>query len=439
MKHIYTVLKSSAMLSLLGCLQITLSPTQGWAQSTGGGGTGYHNRPGDEIQLQDLVSSAVCDPRNRTTDAVMQTLKLGPKVDAILAATFELHPYMGYLIRQELASMTWCLSQKHLRRVQTEDSDSVFAGDYLPKAQLGIRDIARKIVYLDMPNIKKMREDHVAMTLIHEVMHSFLSPMLPRRNDTLRDVTHSMYDIYQMTLEKSSTSFEIRRQQLDRLIYMAGLGFGTSEFGLAFGRTVQNPTAASEADLSRLTDGWRSTSMLKLIVNELGQAKLAGRIYQLGHQVFLNTNSGREAYLASVKERLRWCTLGKHLKLERCIPRDWFQSDEDSNVPLDFGACHYTSWGSVMVDSAGFMSNAGFKASVQIETKLTWPGGGVQTNYDRTVRNHSILFFVQLGESFPEKLAAAFRTYDKDYQQILQAVLAGHCDIPNSPYRKFFR
>lgn len=437
-------------IQILSTLLLLSSAPSAWAQGgtgTSGGGTGYVNREGDKVQLQDLATTAACDSRSRTTKAVLYKFKLESKIDAILTATFELHPLMGYLVRRELDSMTWCLSQK-LKRIQTEDPDSVFAGDFLPKVQIGIRDIERKIIYIDEPNLLKMNEDHRAMTLIHEVMHSFLDRDLPRRNDTLRDLTRSLYDAYTLTLEKEAPSIEIQREQLDRLIYMAKLEFGSTGYGLAFRRAVEKPATVSKADLSLLSKGWQNRGIFDLIVNEIGQAKLAGRLFQLGRdRLYLNTNAQMEEYLQYARKEAASCT-SRHLTLEGdCVPFSWGQLyafDKSGTIHAPkfsskVGACEFESdYGVYDVQSAGIVSNSGISAKVDLIATLTGPQGSVTANYADAVQSHSIAIFVPIGKSFAELLTDAFSAFKQDYKKIPKAVLSGACDIPNSKYRKYF-
>jgi hypothetical protein len=390
------------------------------------------------LRLADILDKTVCSYRN--TDALLQQFKLKAKVDQILNALFQIHPYMAYKIRRDMDQQQWCLTSK-LKFVTSDDEDKV-TDSYVPEVQIAIREITPNKVYLDVPKFTQMPEDDRAMTLIHETMHSFLEKNLAMRNANVRAICKAIYEHYIDT--KKGSQFAMREQIANLNVTLkatTGLAaFETVEFGRTFWQAAVAPSVLTEEQFQTLTKKTVATESvpstyvhvdaIRFITNEIGQARFAGRMLQSrldypDFPVWTQAETIR-ANIASEYES----SSGN---------RDSFANAAQVQV----GGCDFTKKGTgFYIGSAGFLSATGYNAKFDLEIALRRHNSKSLLEkrvMNREESNHTILVAAPLDSGLRPKANAVMDEWEKKIVSIGQRLSQGACNDFQAPGLKYFR
>lgn len=140
-------------------------------------------------RLRDLVEKTTC---NWVDGAAM--VSENALVNTILHRVSALDWYFAQDLRQEILDLDYCLTSR-LVRVDTRDIESFVTVYGTKTTQAAIR--FNKSVYLDVENFLSMSPEDRAFLMIHETMHSYLPSEDPMRNQNLRSMVKSIYNVYQ--------------------------------------------------------------------------------------------------------------------------------------------------------------------------------------------------------------------------------------------------
>jgi hypothetical protein len=426
-----------------------------YAQDTKGGGSGTYDPTHRQVQLRDL-DQMTCT--YLTASEVMNQFGLTEKVDAILSSLFKVHPYMAYRIRKEMGAQSWCLTT-NLKRINTTDADSMNASNYLPQVQVAIRNIPEKKVYLDTAILKKMPLDHQAMSLIHEVGHSFLAMGIDERNDKLRAITKGIYQNYVMEAKQSVTQ---RADNFDVMLKSTSgvIEFKTTRFGRLFQKAVNSSGEFTASQFRKLATEMPATELFRALVNDLGKSKIAALAFEERIQGLALHKSEPTTYVysefradgdslfdevdemkAAVQQVSNFGDAAPATREDAVEGMNERMKQYSETWKTNIGTCVLTKHSSQLkIGSAGFMSEIGYWMSFSAGFSLEHEGKSLyKTSVKNEARNHSILIAVEIGDSLVKKSQAVFDVYEQRMRNLANVIRKGTCDDEEAPGLQYFR
>ena len=166
-----TIIKPIALLALLAMPALPALAVEG---SGTRGGTGHTTYVNGTPYLLDLVTRAVCDWQSAD-----EILERQPYLEKALKEISKLDWYFAMDLRDELNSLDFCFTGPLYRVDPALDRNSPIQGPSERLRQMGLR--IGKTVYIDQELYENKDSRNQAMSIIHEVTHSYLSMGLSDR------------------------------------------------------------------------------------------------------------------------------------------------------------------------------------------------------------------------------------------------------------------
>lgn len=161
-------------------------------QAEGSRGGGQSINHGGRPVFRDLIDQTVCDWKTGP-DFIRLFL---PSYPQFLKKLEQTHWYFADAFRREANQMQICLTRSKLKEIPAEDLDSVAIFKQKTN-QVAIRFLDNHQVYIAYHQMMKLQDERSRLALFsHEVNHSFLPIVSPKRNESLRSLNKKLFEDY---------------------------------------------------------------------------------------------------------------------------------------------------------------------------------------------------------------------------------------------------
>lgn len=180
------------------------------AEGHGGEVVDIDKRP----RLRDLVDKTTCAWVSATD--FQATL---PRFTEVLESIDRVHWYLAHTIREEMRSLSVCMTQSALKQIPEDDQEGLTIYEVDTK-QLAIR--LNDMIFIDGTIFKKLPADDRAYLLLHEIAHSFIPRDAKRRPSKVRNFVYAVSQNEKSAMTKEQFALQIERNDIQIVSSVVG-------------------------------------------------------------------------------------------------------------------------------------------------------------------------------------------------------------------------